>query len=291
MALMMSSRWRPATSILSSRSRCWRGRAVPTQQVAEPQDGVHRGADLVAHVGEKGRLGPGGRLGPIAGLLQLQGARRDQLLETATMSLQFLGQSPLLGDVLLDPYVVSRLAARRMDGRDCRDLPIDLAVLAPIDEFAVPRLTLAQGVPQLPVGLLGREAGLQEPGVLADDLALGIARRLLEGAVHIGDARRHVGNHDCHRTLLDGERQCPQTRLRAAALDRAPDQIGDQLNGLDVLLRIVARLVADPGEHDHSPLLDHRNRDQSFQPGVTGRQAAHVGGGRIIVEDDGRTLA
>ena len=41
------------------------GRSGPLQQVGQPQDRVHRGANLVAHVGQKGALGPVGGFGSL----------------------------------------------------------------------------------------------------------------------------------------------------------------------------------------------------------------------------------
>ena len=46
-------------------------RDTTPQQLGEAQDGVHRGADLVAHIGQEIALGLVGRLGLLLGAQQL----------------------------------------------------------------------------------------------------------------------------------------------------------------------------------------------------------------------------
>jgi hypothetical protein len=70
MSLMTCSRCWPASPILSSWS-AWRGQRIQVQQVGKADDGVHRRADLVAHVGQEGALGLVGGLGVLLGLGQV----------------------------------------------------------------------------------------------------------------------------------------------------------------------------------------------------------------------------
>jgi hypothetical protein len=67
--------------------------------VRQADDGVHRGADLVAHGGQEGALGAVGALGLVAGGGQLAGALVHQLGEVVTVPLEFFGELLALGDV------------------------------------------------------------------------------------------------------------------------------------------------------------------------------------------------
>ena len=58
-----------------------RRNAAAAQQGGHAEDGVHRRANLVAHVGEKGALGDVGRFGGQLGLRQFRGARNHQFLK------------------------------------------------------------------------------------------------------------------------------------------------------------------------------------------------------------------
>ena len=58
------------------------------QQLGHAEHAVHRGSDLMAHVGQELRLGPAGRFGVLLGLGQLRGARGDLLLQVLAMALQ-----------------------------------------------------------------------------------------------------------------------------------------------------------------------------------------------------------
>jgi hypothetical protein len=65
---------------LSSWRRCCRADGVALEQVGHADDGVHRGADLVAHVGQEGALGLVGRLGGLLGGGQFGGALGHHVL-------------------------------------------------------------------------------------------------------------------------------------------------------------------------------------------------------------------
>jgi hypothetical protein len=58
-----------------------RGDAGAPHQVSDAEDPVHRGADLVAHVGQKGALGATGSLGLEERVAQRLGAIRHLLLQ------------------------------------------------------------------------------------------------------------------------------------------------------------------------------------------------------------------
>ena len=72
MSLMMVSSASPLLRMVSAKSRCSAVELGVQQQAGHADDGVHRRADLVAHVGQEGALGPRGGFGFCAlGLLRL----------------------------------------------------------------------------------------------------------------------------------------------------------------------------------------------------------------------------
>ena len=66
-----------------------RGRLAAAQQVGEPDDGIHRGADLVAHVGQKTGLGQVGGFGRFLGFGQFESSRQYLLFKLIAMTAQF----------------------------------------------------------------------------------------------------------------------------------------------------------------------------------------------------------
>jgi hypothetical protein len=72
MSLMMDSRWRLAPSILARRCSCSALAPAASHQVRQTDDGVERGADLMAHVGQEGALGLAGGRRRVARCLQLR---------------------------------------------------------------------------------------------------------------------------------------------------------------------------------------------------------------------------
>ena len=104
---MMDSRCSAGAVDLVQRSACSGVASGAPQEVGEADDGVHRRADLVAHVGEEGALGLVGGLGPLPRLGQLRGAARHQFLQVVTVAVQFLAEALLLGDVFLHRDVVA----------------------------------------------------------------------------------------------------------------------------------------------------------------------------------------
>ena len=59
------------------------------RQLGEADDGVHRRADFVAHVGQKGALGDVGGLRCILCLRQFGGTRNDQFFQVIAVLFQF----------------------------------------------------------------------------------------------------------------------------------------------------------------------------------------------------------
>jgi hypothetical protein len=62
---------------------------VALGEVGEADDGIHRRADFMAHVGQEGALGAVGRFGLILGAAQFPRAFIDQLFEVLAVAFQF----------------------------------------------------------------------------------------------------------------------------------------------------------------------------------------------------------
>ena len=80
---------------------------IAAQDVGEADDGIHRCADFVAHVGQEGALGPVGGLCRIACLGHFPGAGGDQFFQVVAVACQFLVGHLALGNVEIDaehPY-------------------------------------------------------------------------------------------------------------------------------------------------------------------------------------------
>ena len=67
---MRSRRWRPARRMWSTASACCAGDVVHLQELGEPEDGIERCAQLVAHPGQEVALGLAGLLGRLPRHLQ-----------------------------------------------------------------------------------------------------------------------------------------------------------------------------------------------------------------------------
>ena len=133
-----------------------RRRAGALQQVREAEDGVQRRADLVAHVGQEGALGLVGGLGPLPCLVEFRGALGDQFLQVVAVAIEFGAEALLFGDVLLDRDIVGDASVGLADRRDDGELDVLAAVLAPVVEFALPRLPRGQCLPHGGIGLRRR---------------------------------------------------------------------------------------------------------------------------------------
>jgi hypothetical protein len=126
---------------------------------------------------------------------------------------ELLRQEEALGDVLLDGDVVRCLAGGVDDGRDPCLLAKQLAVLATIEQVAVPHLAGGDGAPQLRVDLGRRLARLQDARVAARDLLRGVTRDPGERRVDVLDVALGVGDDHRQRRLHDGHGQLAQLGL------------------------------------------------------------------------------
>ena len=180
--------------------------AAAADQVGHAENGVERGPDLVAHVGQEAAFGAAGLLGLFLGLVQLARACGDQFLEALPMLGQFGGGPLLCGDVLLDRDVVRDPAVFLVQRRDHRRLDIGAAVAPPVVEFAAPDAAGGQCFPQRLVHLGRRVARTQDARVLADHLVRPVAGGVHEAGIDVLDGAVQVGDDDALRALLDGQR-------------------------------------------------------------------------------------
>ena len=272
----------------------WRDLAAG-EQVGEPDDGVHGRADLVAHVGQEGALGPVGRLRPGAGTGELQGAALHQLLQVVAVAVQLVGHALLLGDVLLDRDIVGDRPIGLTQRGDDGVFGIFAAVTPPVDELALPGMGLAQGLPECAVGGRRGLAGLKDARILADGLGPRVTGGPHEGLVDILDLPRQIGDDDTLRALLHRLGELAQLHLVAALAHDAPHLVGQELDGLHVQVGIGFGLVAHRGDHAHQAGFEHRHADQAHQGRVAGGQSRApnfiLGGGDSVVADDRGALA
>jgi len=112
-----------------------------------------------------------------------------------------------LGDVLLDRDIVPDAAVGLANGRDRGKFDVFAAILAAIDEFALPHLARGQLVPQRCIDLPGRFAGLQDARVFSDDLIEFVAGDVQKGLIGIFDVAVKVRHNNALRTLLDSLRE------------------------------------------------------------------------------------
>lgn len=103
-------------------------------------------------------------------------------------------------------------------------LVVQASVAGSVHELAVPLLPGGEGGPHLVVDRAGRQAGLQDARIPADDLVGREPGDLGEPAVHVDDLAGEIGDDHRRRTLLHGLRE-----LASLLLD--PDtvrHVGDQ---------------------------------------------------------------
>ena len=122
--------------------------------------------------------------------------------QTQGVFYRFLG-----GDVLLDAHVVGGAACRIDQGRHGGAFDVEAAVLAPVDEFALPHLP---GVQRAPHGAVSGRRGLprlQDAGVGAQQLLRAVAGGAEKLRVGVFDGRFGRGDDDAGRALLHRQRQ------------------------------------------------------------------------------------
>ena len=116
------------------------------------------------------------------------------------------------GDVGADGDVLVRPAALVEEGDDGRVDPVEVAVLRLVPDLAVPHPAVGDRHPQVAHELVGVQARVDDPVVLAEELLAGIARNLTELVVDVGDPARHVGGRDdggvVERPFQIGELDC-----------------------------------------------------------------------------------
>ena len=83
-------------------------------------------------------------------------------------------------------------------------LPIDLTVLAPVDQLALPGLSLAEVRPQVHVNLGRGEPGLEKAGIPALDLIGAVTGQEAKVGVDVVDVAGGVSDDDGGRALLHG---------------------------------------------------------------------------------------
>jgi hypothetical protein len=140
---MMDRRCSAASPILPAcpPAREW---VACAQNIGQADDGIHRGADFVAHVGQECALGNVGCLGLFPRFVELGGAFGDKLLKVVTVLVEFAPDPTLFGDVFLDRDIVSNGAVSLADRRHDGELDILLTVLASVEELAFPRFALGE---------------------------------------------------------------------------------------------------------------------------------------------------
>ena len=105
----------------------------------------------------------------------------------------------------------------------------DVAVFAPIPDFAAPETVLFQGCPHALVKALTVSLGVQQAGIRADGLAARVAGDLGEGGVDIADYALEIGDDDAFTAVVEH-----RGGLGKAVLGRA--LIGDVSgHGVDIL--------------------------------------------------------
>ena len=187
---------------------------LAAEQVGEADDGVHRGADFVTHVGQKLALAAAGRLGRLHRDDHFGAALGYQLLKVVPVVRQLLADAFLLGDVVLDGNVMGDAAVGLAQRRDAHGLGALLAGAHAVHELTAPDAAGAELGPQGRVGFRRRLARLEHAGIAADDLLAGVTALLHEGIVNVFDAAAQIGDDHRGRCLLDHQRELAQRPLR-----------------------------------------------------------------------------
>ena len=154
------------------------------RQVGEPDDGVHRRADLMAHVGQKGRFETGGGFGRLLGFAQ------------------GLDRGPLDADVLHDAqHPLGGILRVDQAGGDARPeqaaILTDQLLLAPVQLAALENL-----VDLAPTGFVSGIVGIPDPGGAADHAPRREAEHLVAPLVAVGDVTV-LEQADAHRHGVD----------------------------------------------------------------------------------------
>ena len=166
-------------------------------QMRKPDDGVQRGADLMAHVGQEGALGLRCRFGLLLGQGQLCGAAEHPFLQRLLLGQDFPLIVPPLGDIPLHGDEARGHAVRAAHGRDLHSHPIRLTGFRVVQQLLVHRLRAVQGHADAPHRLGVRLWALQQvTGLLPDHVFQGVAGLVGEGPVDPLGAARGIGDDD-----------------------------------------------------------------------------------------------
>ena len=236
------------------------------EQVGQADNGVHRSADFMAHIGQKFALAPAGGFGGFLGDQKFSGAVGHPLFEMPTISVQFIVHPLFRGDVFLDRQIVGNGSIGLAHQGDRGQFDVFAAVLAPVDQFAAPGFAPRQGSPHLVIGSLGGFAGFKHPWIEAERFLAAVAGIADESLVDVFNAGIQVGDDDAFHALIHRQRQFAELifgapALRDVFLDR--DVVAD--------LAVSAAHRNDSGGFDHLAAILGAIDELAF-PGLAGGQ-------------------
>ena len=211
--------------------------------MGQADDGVQRGADLVAHVGQELTLGLGGGFGQLLGAGEFGGARAHPLLELRVLLQDGALLALALGDVRLHRDEAFDAPAGVEHRGDLQRDPVRTAAPGAIQQLLAHRTAFAQRLRDARHGLrVGLRALQQRARLAAGDVGQRVPGELGEGAVDPLGAALCIGDDDhvVGRARDDG--QARQLVLR----ELLPCHVADHADGTAFLgLR---RRHLDPGE-------------------------------------------
>ena len=115
-------------------------RVAGAQQMGEADDGVHRRADFMAHIGQEGTFRHVGGVGLNPRFGQLCRAPVDFVFEVETVVVEFFTEAFFLGDVFLDRDVVRDRSVGLFDRGNRCEFDEQGSILAFVVKLALPRL-------------------------------------------------------------------------------------------------------------------------------------------------------
>ena len=180
---------------------------IACHQAGKADYRIERGAQLMAHVGKKNRFAAVGRLGCIARFGQFLRPLADQFFQMFAIGRQFTFVFLALGNVGKNRDVAANAAFWTAQGADRQIFRKDLAILAPVPDFAAPVALVLQLLPQGCVKRFFMHARFQQTGITANHLTARITGNLAEGVVHPQNVALVIGNdgalgHGCKRCLV-----------------------------------------------------------------------------------------
>ena len=175
-----------------------------------------------------------------------EAAEGFQFLGVRQLRLQrglFLFVAKLAGDVALDGHEIDDAAGGVAHRRDGGLLGIQRAVLALVDELALPGLAGFQDLPHRAVEFPVVLAALEDARGPAEDFLAGVAGDPREGGIHVENLAVGVGDEDRLAGLFDGAGQ--PFALAFGAFARG--DVGDEaFKGDDLALRVVDAFALFP---------------------------------------------